>query len=170
MTLDEAIKRAEEAAEEQDMKAGFETDYPCYQMSDTERNQYKECAEEHRQLAEWLKELKQLREQEPCDDCISRQAALSMQYRIDDSATLSTRDVVNVDDIEDLPPVTPQPKMGHWIIKDGKEQGYDIAGIKTWYIQIMCDKCGFIKTAIEGHTGQNKFCPKCGAKMQEVEK
>lgn len=52
-------------------------------------------------LAEWLKE------QEPCKDTISRQAVLSMQYRIDDSATLSTRDVVNVDDIEDLPPVTP---------------------------------------------------------------
>lgn len=44
------------------------------------------------------------------EDCISRQAVLSMQYRIDDSATLSTRDVVNVDDIEDLPSVTPQQK------------------------------------------------------------
>ena len=54
-------------------------------------------------------------EQEPCEDCINRQAVLSMQYRIDDSATLSTRDVVNVDDIEDLPPVTPKPKTGHWI-------------------------------------------------------
>ena len=102
------------------------------------------------------------------DDLISRQAVLDMQYRIDDSATLSSRDVVNVDDIEDLPSVTPQPKMGRWITKDGKEQGYDIGGIKTWYIQIMCDKCGFIKTAIEGHTGQYKFCPNCGAKMLEV--
>ena len=48
------------------------------------------------------------------EDCISRQAVLSMQYRIDDSATLSTRDVVNVDDILDLPSVNPQPKTGHW--------------------------------------------------------
>lgn len=61
-----------------------------------------------------------------CDDCevaksqdvINRQAVLSMQYRIDDSATLSTRDVVNVDDIEDLPPVNPQPKMQQWILVD----------------------------------------------------
>ena len=59
-----------------------------------------------------------------------------------------------------------QPKTGHWIVKEGREQGYDIAGIKTWYIQIMCDKCGFIKTAIEGHTGQYHFCPNCGAKME----
>lgn len=68
------------------------------------------------------------------------------------------------------PSVTPKQKTGRWIIKDGKEQGYDIAGVKTWYIQIMCDKCGFIKTAIEGHIGEYKFCPKCGQpKMQEVD-
>lgn len=56
-------------------------------------------------------------------------------------------------------------KPGHWITKDGRGQGYDIAGIKTWYIQILCSECGFIKTAIEGHTGQYKYCPKCGAEM-----
>ena len=47
MTLDEAIKHAEEVAEEK---------------------RCEKCGEEHRQLAEWLKELKQLREQEPCED------------------------------------------------------------------------------------------------------
>ena len=57
-------------------------------------------------------------------------------------------------------------KTGHWITKEGKEQGYDIAGVKTWYIQIMCNECGFIKTAIEGHTGQYHYCPNCGAKME----
>ena len=61
-------------------------------------------------------------------------------------------------------PLTERPK-GRWINKFGKEQGYDIAGIKTWYIQILCDKCGFIKTAIEGHTGQYHYCPNCGAEM-----
>ena len=62
-----------------------------------------------------------------------------------------------------------ESKTGHWITKDGKEQGYDIGGIKTWYIQIMCSECGFIKTAIEGHTGQYHYCPRCGADMREVE-
>ena len=47
MTLDEAIKHAEEVAEEK---------------------RCEKCGEEHRQLAEWLKELKQLRKQESCDD------------------------------------------------------------------------------------------------------
>ena len=64
MTLDEAIIRAKEVAEEQERRAGFETDYSCYQMSDTERNQYKKCAEDHRQLAEWLKELRDRRRKE----------------------------------------------------------------------------------------------------------
>ena len=71
MTLDKAIKRAEEVVEEQEKAAkewhenqvrkcklirGTEMDY-------THENECKKCAEEHRQLAEWLKELKQLREQ-----------------------------------------------------------------------------------------------------------
>lgn len=58
INLDEAIAHCEEVAEEQDMKAGFETDYQAYSMSEVERERCRECASEHRQLAEWLKELK----------------------------------------------------------------------------------------------------------------
>lgn len=54
MTLDEAIKHAEEVAEkkeEEAWEAQLQEEYrkikPC-----------KECAKEHRQLAEWLKELR----------------------------------------------------------------------------------------------------------------
>ena len=61
MTLEEAILHAEEVAYEQDMKAGFETDNQTYTISEEERERCKECAKEHRQLAEWLKELKKLR-------------------------------------------------------------------------------------------------------------
>ena len=38
---------------------------------------------------------------------------LENQYRIDDSATLSTRDVVNVEDIEDAPTVEAIPKADY---------------------------------------------------------
>ena len=48
MTLDEAIKHCEEEAEKY-MEYGIETE--CYQ-----------CGKEHEQLAEWLRELKHLRE------------------------------------------------------------------------------------------------------------
>lgn len=61
MTLEEAIKRCEEVAEELDMKADFETDCQRYVMSESERTELKECVKDHRQLAEWLKELKERR-------------------------------------------------------------------------------------------------------------
>ena len=61
--LDEAIKYCEGMAEEQDMKAGFETDNQTYIMSEMGRERYRECAEDHRQLVKLLTELKQLKEQ-----------------------------------------------------------------------------------------------------------
>lgn len=61
MTIDEAIKHANEVADlceyeasKYDMTDAYESHVAC---------QEGKCAEEHRQLAEWLKELKQLREQ-----------------------------------------------------------------------------------------------------------
>ena len=58
MTLDEAIKHAEEVAEEaeQDCEFGFGNRF-------IDRTEGLECAAEHKQLAEWLKDYKQLKEQ-----------------------------------------------------------------------------------------------------------
>jgi hypothetical protein len=51
MTIDEAIKHCEEVAERLEGKDGYAyTDSTC-----------DECAKEHRQLAEWLRELRELR-------------------------------------------------------------------------------------------------------------
>ena len=151
MTIDKAIKHAEEVAEEKEKEAWeaqLQEEYKTIKSC-------KECAKEHRQLAEWLKDYKRLKEQQSCDDCISRQAVLDMQYRIDDSATLSSRDVVNVDDIEDLPSVTPQPKMGHWIRVDKDK--------------LRCSECEVIHLIAQYPNGKVDWCPNCGAKMQEVE-
>jgi len=64
MTLDEAIKHAEEVTEKNEKKA---KSYPRpdknVKGSGRKYNDCIECASEHRQLAEWLKELKQLRKQ-----------------------------------------------------------------------------------------------------------
>lgn len=57
MTLEEAIKHCEKKAEECERDSHFDTDYVCYQMSEAERKELRECASEHRQLAEWLREL-----------------------------------------------------------------------------------------------------------------
>ena len=69
MTLDEAIKHCEEVAEEQE-KAAKEWHenqvrkcelIPFAEMDYTHENECKKCAEEHRQLAEWLRELRAYR-------------------------------------------------------------------------------------------------------------
>lgn len=68
MTLDEAIKHAEEVA--------ILNENTCKAKPNSKLKMYEKCAEEHRQLAEWLKDYKRLLEQQPCEDCISRVNAL----------------------------------------------------------------------------------------------
>lgn len=69
MTLDEAIKHAEEVAIEEDKlckrydAASGYTRSHNKEIRTSEAKKCEKCADEHRQLAEWLKELKQLREQ-----------------------------------------------------------------------------------------------------------
>lgn len=64
--LDEAIKHCEEVAEEKErqVKEGaWEKD------SNTEK-QCNECAKEHRQLAEWLRALKEIWDSGDCNNCL----------------------------------------------------------------------------------------------------
>lgn len=56
MTIDEEIKRCEKVADDQDWLAS------SYDDGSMGKKLCTECAEEHRQLAEWLKELKWYRE------------------------------------------------------------------------------------------------------------
>lgn len=58
MTLDEAIKHAEEVAEEQENKAKV-LNGDFYQ---SRRNDCLKCGKEHRQLAEWLRKYQKIRE------------------------------------------------------------------------------------------------------------
>ena len=57
MTLDDAIKHTEKVADECEVKARL-LETPHYTKKSMES-----CAKEHRQLAEWLKELKELRKE-----------------------------------------------------------------------------------------------------------
>lgn len=80
MTIDEAIKHAEEVAEENQrvVDTGIvfgDVTIDTLYCDDTEVIEehlanYQRCAQERRQLAAWLKELKQLKEQEPILDKI----------------------------------------------------------------------------------------------------
>ena len=111
--------------------------------------------------------------QEPTD-AISREAVLNMQYRIDDSATLSTRDVVNVEDIEDLPSVTQKSETVTEFADRCRECGAKYgklleqkSGKWIWNVEkgyCKCSKCGIGM----GHT-EFDYCPNCGAKMESEE-
>lgn len=61
MTLDQAIKHSDEVAKRQEEDSKF---YKISRNDEKRSASCKSCAEEHRQLAEWLKDYKRLLEQE----------------------------------------------------------------------------------------------------------
>ena len=92
MTLDEAIFHAEEVAEEH-------TKYNRYGGLES----WDKCAEEHRQLAGWLKDYKRLLEQEPCTDAVSREVVKERMIKYG----FHSPDMTVTEFVEDLPLVTP---------------------------------------------------------------
>lgn len=86
-----------------------------------------------------------------CEDAVSREAVLNMVYR-----SLSGRNVVDFDDIKDLPPVTPKQRTGKWIKtpKAVMGEGY------MWY----CDKCEHqVYQDSSRDYPSEKYCPNCGS-------
>lgn len=61
MTIDEAIKHCEEVAERQEYLSKQDHGYCEEKRNVQKRAECAECAADHRQLAEWLKELKYYR-------------------------------------------------------------------------------------------------------------
>lgn len=92
-------------------------------------------------------------EQEACEDCISRQAVLDMmQMRMGGKELYKA--------VYDLPPVTPQPKIGRWCESKGRDD------IDHFYV---CSECGrYIKLNCGAKLSDYPYCH-CGAKMQEDE-
>lgn len=156
MSLDEAIKHAEEVAE--DKEINVENQDPLF-PNDIE--ECKKCAEEHRQLAEWLKELKQYKEQEPCEDAISRSKVLDGKviHQFCNGVEIIDSYAVPVEYIKQLPSVTPAEKVGHWTRELIRNEYGGCIGAK-----MICSECG----QDNGYDKGMKFCPNCGAKMQEV--
>lgn len=108
--------------------------------------------------------------QEPCEDAIDRAEAITEIMMFAGNVKSDEEDVyIKVSDavqlLRELPPVTPQPKMGKWMRKTKVDGVYDIAGVKTWGIKCQCDRCDFTTTVIEDF-GYYTYCPNCGAKME----
>lgn len=164
MDLESAIKHAEEVAEEYEkicntkLKVGLPNIY-------YDKDKSMKCAEEHRQLAEWLKELKRYKKQEFCDDAISRQ---SMHIELEKWIIYGEYKYSNAtkylyDRIDRLPSVTPQQKMGKWI---NQHIIYDNATIDFK----VCSECRY-EFSYDAETGVSdaNYCPNCGAKMKGSE-
>ena len=79
---------------------------------------------------------------EPCEDAISRQAAINVASGYCHSANVAK-------ELAKLPSVNPQPKTGHW---------QDLTGL------FFCSECdgGFAKPW--------HYCPNCGAKMESEDR
>lgn len=102
-------------------------------------------------------------EQQPCDDCISRQAVLDGLASIAKAKAKSDAQKSLLGRVmfftERLPSVTPKEKTGHWkpIEYDSYADGYPVWDV--W----ECSKCGL------EHNGDKEsltaFCPDCGARM-----
>lgn len=168
MTLDEVIKYCEEVAEKERDRAHIHEDMMVFKRDikhhveaechEAIMNEHIKCAKEHRQLAEWLKELKQFKEQEPCEDAISKAEALKVVDDMDipeDMSVFEIKSHIGVE-IGTLLPVTPKHKVGEWIKKNNDY--FD------WY---ECSECGY---GSDGEMRYNrlcdvrtKFCPDCGS-------
>ena len=211
MTIDEAIKHAEEVAIEQDKLCKRYDDASGYSRSHneairtTDAKRCKECAEEHRQLAEWLRELKQLKEQEfyvttrklsddelkhleeqmkkarwqlisvkqdPCDDAISRQAAINAMAKIEqddiDEYGCAIPEGFNsdpaVEALNELPSVTPQPKTGRWVTQMIFSTKLNDEPMREY----ECSECGRRIRCTKSQLVNYPYCH-CGAKMEVEE-
>ena len=107
LTIDEAIAHAREVANTQKGKSGIclQNGLECEHFSDCLK-----CAEEHEQLAEWLEELKALREEKSefliyAKDIAEANYEMGMEIgynkAIDDCKELTFREVVYCDSLND---------------------------------------------------------------------
>ena len=101
------------------------------------------------------------------DELVSKQAVLDLcdmrdRYEIpyeydEDGKHIKGYDegrIIDVTKLKMLPPVTPQPKTGHWI-----------EHIHNGILHIECSEC--LSWFLRSHLLRNSFCPNCGAKMVE---
>jgi hypothetical protein len=106
------------------------------------------------------------------DELINKRAVLEMAYdmsEIDGEHFTEPHMVVDVEDIQKLPPVAPQQKTGRWV--------EEIISVGTR--KIFCSECGcsvpfehvsngdVYSASGYGVITKTKFCPSCGTRMLE---
>ena len=95
-------------------------------------------------------------EEEYCEDTISREAVIEDVMKCTDMNE-DTLDVL-IEKTEQLPPVTPSSRKGHWIEVTNGRGGHE------------CDLCHeYAPSYQDGDEYLTKYCPNCGAEMESEE-
>lgn len=187
MLIEEAIKRAEDTAigedelcKRYDLASGYSRSHD-ETIRTTDAKECEKCAQEHRQLAEWLKDYKRLLESsseipnKSEIDCISREQALDLLCKkcpVYDC----TRKCISYKAITKMSSVTPQePKRGHWkLVQRGKRidvccSNCEATRIKEWAYNYTIDQLD--KEDVKGclESDDMRYCPYCGSDNREVE-
>lgn len=126
------------------------------------------------EIIENLETISKMLEQEPCEDAISRKALFDMckkeidyisknwqNYHSPSEAKLGFAYIAT--NIYDLPPVTLQPKTGHWIRKENKF----IVPSRFNSIKEVLSTCSVCASRYIGIHEDFNYCPNCGARMIE---
>ncbi len=193
MTLDEAITHAEKTERDNRILSKRYDDASGYSRSGnkdirtSDAKKCEKCAEDHRQIAKWLKDYKRLLEQEQKadSDCISRKAVLNIldsysnsQSNAEDVTQDCISDVLALSSVQQEPkpegkdtdvPTKQEPKAGRWkkmvSVYDMIEGKYRMIPYTHKDEELgnppfyVCD-CG------NNSKKPTHYCPDCGAKME----
>ena len=112
------------------------------------------------QVKRAFQHIKSVLEQQPCEDCVSREAVEKITWE-----EPSYDDALNVltevrDKVRALPSVTPSRPRGKWIIDDDFE-----------HHNARCNKCGNIidSRLLKWYPQRYAYCSSCGADMRGEE-
>jgi hypothetical protein len=115
---------------------------------------------------EALKTAIKMLKQQPCEDCISRAKALEMLGDVPENWTDTEKEIQEVNDyrwfksiLEKLPSVTPQQRVGRWILEEVKDEDG-----RPYDIKYFCSECQAERPPI-----WDDYCGACGAKMEVEE-
>ena len=122
--------------------------------------------------AEWLKNHFDIERavicgaQQPCDNAVSRQAGIDIidRWLSCDDYNEAERHIMRAMQsvLYDLPPVTPQPKTGHWI------EHPEIETSTPEYLMFYeCSECGDRQCFCKSDIHKKRFCSNCGCRMIE---
>ena len=90
-------------------------------------------------------------EQQPCEDCVSREEALLALTGMDLPTDRDKLIALFTERIQHLPPVTPQRPKGKWIMNSDYPD------------RLICDKCNAQFDVWHWESKQMHYCPNCGS-------